>query len=95
MRNDKFRVLEIAKKEEGSGADLEVLQCGEVIARSGIYQVVHGKKHGEAEGASVVALRGEQVQPCNTCGRDVQFRLIYAAPHVSEDADFASEEERN
>ena len=37
---------------------------------------------------SVVALRRETVEPCKSCGDQVRLRLMYSAPHLSEDSDF-------
>jgi hypothetical protein len=88
MKNDKFRVLEMPRKYEGSSGEQLLLRCGEMVRNSGIYEVVHGGGHAEVEGNTVVALSGEVVQPCNTCADEVQMRLLYEAPHVSEDPDF-------
>ncbi len=80
-----------AREAENKGTG--ELRCGAIVPRSGIYEVVHPVENGTARGAShVIALRGERVGPCQCCGEDVQLRLMYAAPHISEDGDFAADQ---
>lgn len=67
-----------------------LLQCGETVPESGIYEAIHNRHNPESEGTHVVALRGESVQPCKSCGDRIRLRLLYAAPHISEDGDFCS-----
>ena len=92
MTIDKFRVLEIPRKHDGSSGVKLLLRSGDVVPRSGIYEIIHGSDHEDGvAGNTVVALRREIVQPCNTCGEQVQLRLVYEAPHVSEDPDFQAD----
>jgi hypothetical protein len=67
--------------------DEVLLRCGEIVPKSGIYEALHGAAHGN-EAAPVIAVRGEMVQPCSYCGQELRLRLIYMAPHISEDSDF-------
>ncbi len=39
---------------------------------------------------NIVAIRGQHVQPCEQCGEQVRWRLLYETPHLSEDEDFRS-----
>ncbi len=89
MEKSKFRVVEMPRKLDATSSDGELLSSGETVERSGIYEVLHAPHHQGTSGNTVVALRGEMLQPCNVCGGDVRFRLIYEAQHVSEDPDFA------
>jgi hypothetical protein len=87
-----FKVVEIPRRS-GSKSDQETLvRCGEKILRSGIYEAIH-ESHDSAP-YEVVAVRGELVMPCNDCGKQVHLRLVYAAPHVSEDTDFCPDTEQ-
>lgn len=63
------------------------LYCGEIVPCSGIYQAIHTHAHSDG---MVIALRGQPVEPCKACGDQVRLRLLYAAPHLSEDGDFNS-----
>lgn len=63
-----------------------LLRSGDTVRQSGIYEALH--THEESQGVSVVALRGETVKACTACGEEVRLRLVHAAPHISEDADF-------
>ena len=57
---------------------------GELICESGLYEICH-----KGEPRSTVILIKNTVFPyCKDCGEDVRFRLIKAAPHISEDPDF-------
>ncbi|WP_148210244.1 hypothetical protein [Candidatus Korobacter versatilis] len=88
MEKSKFKVIEIPRKNDGFGGDGELLSCGAIVERSGIYEVLHAPQHADATGNTVVALRGETLQPCKVCAEGVRFRLVYEAQHVSEDPDF-------
>jgi hypothetical protein len=65
-----------------------LLRSGEAIPESGIYEALHHGNHAEEHTVWVVAIRGERVQPCAGCGEEVSLKLVRAAPHISEDADF-------
>ena len=67
----------------GQQADC-VLQPGTLVSESGLYEICH-----KGESRSTVILIKNTVFPyCRDCGEDVRFRLIKAAPHISEDPDF-------
>lgn len=85
----KEKVIEIPRRRDKNPAEELLVRCGEKVPKSGIYAAIHESHNFEAY--EVVAVRGEMVMPCNDCGRQVQLRLIYAAPHVSEDSDFCPE----
>jgi hypothetical protein len=78
------RSIESAPKlvEEG------VLRRGDIVPESGIYEATHKRPNADEHAFSVVAVRGERVQPCVACGEEVFLRLVRSAPHISEDADF-------
>jgi hypothetical protein len=95
MEIHKLKRAQLFKKAEEDAADELVLRCGEVVTRSGIYEAIHhhhDDEESENEAGALIALRGEMVRPCHTCGELVCLRLVYAAPHISEDGDFASEQ---
>lgn len=79
---------------DGNGHGEVILRSGDTVTRSGIYEVIHALHDADADssGNAVIAIRGEQVGPCQSCGDRVQLRLVYAAPHISEDGDFFPEE---
>jgi hypothetical protein len=79
---------------DGHHADIVELGPGEIVPRSGIYQVIHGDEQKGTE-TTVVAIRGERVERCGSCGEEVRLRLIHAAPHVSEDGDFCEGRDRD
>lgn len=92
MEIHKLKTAHFFKRTDGDGVGEPVLRCGEVVSRSGIYEAIHhNHEDGNTEGAFIV-LRGDIVRPCQVCGDQICLRLIYAAPHISEDGDFASEQ---
>jgi hypothetical protein len=95
MEIHKLKRAQLFKKAEEDAADEQILRCGEVVTRSGIYEAIHHHHRSDEESGNeagaLIALRGEMVRPCHTCGELVCLRLVYAAPHISEDGDFASE----
>jgi len=57
---------------------------GEIVTRSGIYEICHAD-----EPRVTVLLTVHTIFPfCRRCGELVRYRLVHAAPHISEDADF-------
>ena len=53
---------------------------GDKVPQSGIYKVVHDKKHvAEHE---VTCIFGKIFPPCNGCGQHPRFVLIKAANHI-------------
>ena len=57
----------------------------ELVAESGLYEICHRNE----PRTSVVLVRGERFPVCNNCGEEVRYKLLQAAPHISEDPDFA------
>ena len=56
---------------------------GELVTRSGVYEVRHGTAH---EGESEQALQHGSIFPrCAVCGLDVSYRLLRSAPVAPED----------
>jgi len=86
MEKKELRLIEIPTRGGKNSAKELLVRCGEKVPRSGIYEAIH-ESH-DSEPYEVVAVRGELVTPCSDCGKQVHLRLVYAAPHVSEDMDF-------
>lgn len=60
---------------------------GELVEQSGIYEICHTD-----EARTTVLLTRNSVFPyCKQCGHAVRFKLVQAAPHISEDPDFMEE----
>jgi predicted secreted Zn-dependent protease len=93
MPKKETKVIEIPRRSGRNSAEELLVRCGEKVPRSGIYEAIHAS-HG-LESYEVVAVRGEMVKRCNDCGAEVHLRLIYAAPHVSEDSDFCPDRSDN
>ncbi len=61
-----------------------MLNPGELIQHSGVYEICH-----EDETRATVILMRDTVFPyCRQCGDRVRYKLVQAAPHISEDQDF-------
>jgi hypothetical protein len=58
---------------------------GEPVENSGIYEMCHTDEPRE----TVLLFRGGHFPVCSICGAGVRYKLVKAAPHVSEDPDFA------
>lgn len=61
---------------------------GDVIAESGIYEVVHYRGHRATHDA--VMVRGNQFPACEQCGASVRFKMKRTAPYIFHDEDFTS-----
>lgn len=60
------------------------LTPGEAVKESGIYEICHAD-----EPRITVFLQRNTLFPyCKRCGEQVRYKLIQAAPHISEDPDF-------
>ena len=84
------RSLEHAKvqKENINLNKFEQSDClispGEIVTRSGIYEICHSD-----EPRVTVMLTVNTIFPfCRRCGELVRYKLLHAAPHISEDEDF-------
>ena len=88
VMREKLKALHSENNVAGGNGHPMLLRCGDTVPQSGIYEALHMQHNADSEGLSVVALRGETVQPCADCGEEVRLRLLHAAPHISEDADF-------
>ncbi len=87
MEINKLKTFQPSEESDCSSEGELILRSGDTVSRSGIYEVIHAQHDADATG-SVIAIRGERVGPCQTCGDRVLLRLVYAAPHISEDSDF-------
>jgi len=60
---------------------------GTIVERSGIYEICHAD-----EPRVTVLLTRDSIFPyCRRCDDRVRYRLIQAAPHISEDSDFCED----
>lgn len=60
------------------------LNPGETVEQSGIYEICHSDEPRTA----LLLLRNSFFPFCRRCGDSVRFKLLHAAPHISEDPDF-------
>jgi hypothetical protein len=60
---------------------------GEAVTQSGIYEICHS----DEPRTSLLLLRNSFFPFCRRCGDSVRFKLLQAAPHISEDPDFNEE----
>jgi hypothetical protein len=60
------------------------LSPGESVQESGIYEICHA----DEPRISVLLLRNSFFPYCKRCKDRVRYKLIQAAPHISEDPDF-------
>ena len=60
---------------------------GDVVEDSGIYEICHS----DEPRTTLLLLRNSFFPYCRKCGETVRFRLLQAAPHISEDPDFSEE----
>ena len=90
-KGERNTVLRMPARGAGNSGDEVLVRCGEVAPRSGVYEAIHKSPKAETEGAQVVAVRGEIMQPCRGCGEAVAWRLVYAAPHITEDENFCNQ----
>ena len=59
---------------------------GQVARNSGIYEIIHEGHTGSMQKALVV--KGDVFLPCTRCDDRVRYRLLEAAPRITEDEDF-------
>jgi hypothetical protein len=57
---------------------------GELVEQSGIYEICHV----DEPRVSVLLIRHTIFPYCRRCGDSVRYKLVQAAPHISEDPDF-------
>jgi hypothetical protein len=69
----------------------EVFQPADKVPESGVYQVQHYRHRLYHE---VTLLRGSLFPTCSDCESNVRFRLVRAAPMISEDRNFISARSR-
>jgi hypothetical protein len=55
------------------------------VPHAGLYAICHA----DEERATVVFTKDEIFPQCRQCGEKVRYKLLHAAPHISEDPDFA------
>jgi hypothetical protein len=87
--NEKIKEFRRTTQERQREAEVCLLQYGEIVQESGIYEAIHKTPDVDEQGLTIVAVRGEKVKPCAACGEKISLRLLRSAPHISEDADFA------
>jgi hypothetical protein len=56
----------------------------EQVPQTGLYELLHES----GSGGTLVLIRDARFPACPECGDRVRFRLVKAAPHISEDKDF-------
>ena len=57
-----------------------------LVPLSGVYEICHRDEPREW----ALLLRDDIFKPCKRCGMEVRYKLVRAAPHISEDRDFES-----
>jgi hypothetical protein len=62
---------------------------GEPVPETGIYEVLHDRKHRVSH--DVVLHANDLFPPCDQCGTRARFRVIRTAPYIFEDEDFFEE----
>jgi hypothetical protein len=60
---------------------------GDTVPSSGIYEVIHGLDENKKP-HEVIALQGEVFPTCQTCQRQVKFKLVKAAKLIKQDDSF-------
>jgi len=75
-------------KEDINLNKFDQLDClitpGEIVRRSGIYEICHS----DEPRVSVLLTMNTIFPFCRRCGELVRYKLLHAAPHISEDPDF-------
>ena len=71
------------------GENSKLFRAGDAVRETGIYEIVHAGAHRQAH--EVVMHKADLFPECDTCRRDVRFRLIRTAPYIFEDEDFEPE----
>jgi hypothetical protein len=66
-------------------AGRSLLNPGDGVPESGVYEVVHGNC--ESQELEMIFLAGQTFPACRLCGSQVRFQLKRAVPHISEDRD--------
>lgn len=64
----------------------DIFKPGDEVPRSGIYKVVHDKKHTAEH--EVTCVYGKRFPPCNHCGQHPRFELLRAAQHIDANEHF-------
>ena len=72
-----------------AGQHTNIFLPGQPVLESGIYEVIHDKKHRQAHEA--VMYRSDLFPVCDQCELRVRFKLIRSAPYIFDDEDFAKE----
>lgn len=70
-------------QEQFSQSDCPI-SPGDPVMESGIYEICHPDENR----MSVLLLRNTFFPFCKRCGERVRYKLVQAAPHISEDPDF-------
>lgn len=64
-----------------------LLTPGEAVKESGIYEICHV----DEPRIMVFLLRNTLFPYCKRCAHQVRYKLVHAAPHISEDPDFTED----
>ena len=64
----------------------DVFSPGDKVEASGIYTVIHDRKHHESH--DVTCVYGKHFPPCAGCSKHVRFRLKRAATHIDNHKQF-------
>ena len=82
-----FLIEQFSLQENGSG-NYDQSDClmspGELVIQSGIYEICHQ----DEPRVKVLLVRNSIFPFCRRCGEQVRYKLLQAAPHISEDPDF-------
>jgi len=65
---------------------VDTFKAGDKVKKSGIYSVIHDRKHADAHDVTCVA--GKVFPPCSACGDGVRFHLERHAKHVGHHEQF-------
>ncbi len=63
------------------------LSPGEIVEQSGVYEICHA----DEPRTPVLLLKNTFFPYCRQCGNLVRYKLIQAAPHISEDPDLSED----
>lgn len=76
--------MPLLRNNEGALNSDRLFRPAEQVLHSGIYELLHER----GDPGMIVLVRDQQFPVCQDCGSRVRFRLLKAAPHISEDPDF-------
>jgi hypothetical protein len=82
MEINKLKIFPPVNEPDGNSEEELILRSGDTVSRSGIYEVIPALHDADADstGSAVIAIRGEHVGPCQTCGDRVLLRRYMPHP---------------